>query len=142
MSAVRVLAQARDTDPEAFTRSEAQLVEAARIHSMNDLGRVAAYWRQAVEREHALDGEDKLRERRRLHASVTFLGMVRVDADLDPETGETLLTRCGRCSMPDRARGRRMIERRRSGEPTRSARSVASGWTGPTARTLPASDRT
>ena len=92
MSAVRVLAQARDTDPEAFTRSEAQLVEAARIHSMNDLGRVAAYWRQAVEREHALDGEDKLRERRRLHASVTFLGMVRVDADLDPETGETLLT--------------------------------------------------
>ncbi|MGZ5295844.1 MAG: DUF222 domain-containing protein, partial [Actinomycetota bacterium] len=31
-------------------------------------------------------------ERCKLHASVSFLGMVRVDGDLDPETGETLLT--------------------------------------------------
>ena len=29
---------------------------------------------------------------RRLHASRTFGGMVRVDGDLDPETGETVLT--------------------------------------------------
>jgi hypothetical protein len=92
MSAVRVLVMAREADPAAFERDEAQLVEAARFHSMNDLQRVAAYWRQAVEREHSLDGDDKLRERRRLHASVSFLGMVRVDGDLDPEAGETLLT--------------------------------------------------
>jgi hypothetical protein len=92
MSAVRVLVTARDADPTAFRESETQLVDAARIHSMQDLQRVAAYWRQAVERDQALDGEEKLRERRRLHASVTFMGMVRVDGDLDPETGETLLT--------------------------------------------------
>jgi hypothetical protein len=92
MSAVRLLVMAREADPTAFERDEAQLVEAARIHSMNDLQRVAVYWRQAVEREHSLDGDDKLRERRRLHASVSFLGMVRVDGDLDPEAGETLLT--------------------------------------------------
>lgn len=92
MSAVRVLVAARDADPDAFRRCEAQLVEAARIHSMQDLQRVAAYWRQAVEKERALEGDDRLRERRRLHASVSFLGMVRVDGDLDPETGETLLT--------------------------------------------------
>jgi hypothetical protein len=92
MSAVRILVAARDADPSAFQRCEKELVEAARIHSMNDLQRVAAYWRQAVEREQALEGEEKMRERRRLHASVTFLGMVRVDGDLDPETGETLLT--------------------------------------------------
>ncbi len=92
MSTVRVLATARDADPSAFERSEPQLVEAARIHSMRDLQRVASYWRQGVERERALDGEDTLRARRRLHASVSFLGMVRVDGDLDPETGETLLT--------------------------------------------------
>lgn len=92
MSAVRLLVAAREADPSAFERDEAQLVEVARIHSMNDLQRVAAYWRQAVEREHSLDGDDKLRERRRLHASVSFLGMVRVDGDLDPEAGETLLT--------------------------------------------------
>jgi hypothetical protein len=91
-SAVRVLVTARETDPEAFKEREEGFVEAARIHSTQDLQRVAAYWRQAVEREAAVDGEEKLRERRRLHASVTFLGMVRVDGDLDPETGETLLT--------------------------------------------------
>jgi hypothetical protein len=92
MSAVRVLVATRDADPSAFGRCEKELVEAARIHSMQDLQRVAAYWRQAVEREQALEGDDKIRERRRLHASVSFLGMVRVDGDLDPETGETLLT--------------------------------------------------
>ncbi len=92
MSALRVLVATRDTDPSAFRDCEAQLVEAARIHSMQDLQRVAAYWRQAVEHEQALEGDDKIRERRRLHASVSFLGMVRVDGDLDPETGETLLT--------------------------------------------------
>jgi hypothetical protein len=92
MSAVRLLVMAREAHPTAFERDEAQLVEAARIHSMNDLQRVAVYWRQAVEREHSLEGDDKLRERRRLHASVSFLGMVRVDGDLDPEAGETLLT--------------------------------------------------
>src|SRR3990170_234936 len=92
MSAVKVLVAARDADPSAFERSEAHLVEAARLHSTSDLQRVTAYWRQAVEREAALEGDEKLRERRRLHASVTFLGMVRVDGDLDPESGETLLT--------------------------------------------------
>jgi hypothetical protein len=92
MSAMRVLVAARDADPSAFQRCERELVEAARIHSMNDLQRVAAYWRQAVERDQALEGDEKIRARRRLHASVTFLGMVRVDGDLDPETGETLLT--------------------------------------------------
>jgi hypothetical protein len=92
MSAARVLVDARDADHEAFRSSEATLVEAARIHSMQDVRRVAAYWRQAAEREAAMGGEEKLRERRRLHASVTFMGMVRVDGDLDPETGETLLT--------------------------------------------------
>jgi len=92
MSAVRVLVATRDSDPSAFRDCEAQLVEAARIHSVQDLQRVAACWRQAVEREQALEGDEKIRERRRLHASVSFLGMVRVDGDLDPETGETLLT--------------------------------------------------
>jgi hypothetical protein len=92
MSGAKVLVQARDSDPEEFRRSEATLVEAARIHSTNDLQRVAQYWRQAVEQEHALESDEKVRARRRLHASVTFLGMVRVDGELDPETGESLLT--------------------------------------------------
>lgn len=93
LSAVRVLASAREVDPEAFSRSEVQLVEAARIHSTGDLRRITAYWREAVDRGRLKSGgEEALRDRRRLHASVTFLGMVRLDGDLDPETGETLLT--------------------------------------------------
>jgi hypothetical protein len=36
--------------------------------------KVAAYWRQAAEREAMLDGEEGLRERRGLHASVTSSG--------------------------------------------------------------------
>jgi hypothetical protein len=92
LSAARVLVAARDADPEAFSRSEALLVEAARIHQVGELRRVAAYWVEACERARGLEGEDRLRERRRLHASVSFLGMVRVDGDLDPDTGETLLT--------------------------------------------------
>jgi hypothetical protein len=91
LSAAEVLAEARDADPEAFGRSEGQLVEAARIHSMPDLRRVVGFWRESAARERSLDGEERLRARRRLHVSPTFLGMVRGDFDLDPEGGETLL---------------------------------------------------
>jgi hypothetical protein len=89
-SAVRVLVAAREASVEAFERCEEQLVEAARIHSVSELQRVASFWREAVEREQAPG--DRLRARRRLHASASLLGMVRVDGDLDPETGESLLT--------------------------------------------------
>ncbi len=92
MSATRVLVAARDADPSAFARAESHLVDAARIHSIGDLGRVVSYWRQIAERERSLDGEEPLRQRRRLHASVTLDGSVRVDGDLDPENGESLLT--------------------------------------------------
>jgi uncharacterized protein DUF222/HNH endonuclease len=104
MSAVRVLVASRDADPASFDRAETQLVEAARIHSIADLQRVAAYWRQAVEREHALQGEEKIRERRHFHASVSMKGTVRVDGDLDPENGENLLTAL-RAEMDSESRG-------------------------------------
>jgi Domain of unknown function (DUF222)/HNH endonuclease len=92
MSAAKLLVSARETHPEAFEISEPYLVEAARLHSITDLGRALAYWRQRADRERDVSTEESLRERRRLHASVTFEGMVRLDGDLDPETGELLLT--------------------------------------------------
>jgi hypothetical protein len=70
-------------------------VEAARIHTVAELNRIASHWRQMAELELGSQGEEELRKRRSLHASVSFLGMVRVDGDLDPETGETLLTALG-----------------------------------------------
>jgi len=92
LSSVRLLASAHDTEPAAFGRGEQELVEAAKAHTVSDLQRVVAFWRQNVEREDALGHADALHRRRRLHASVSLLGSVRVDGDLDPATGETLLT--------------------------------------------------
>jgi uncharacterized protein DUF222 len=93
ISAVRILAGAHDAEPEAFAEGETQLVEAARRHSVSDLQRVVAFWRDRVARDTVMEsGADAMRARRRLHASVSFGGMVRVDGDLDPETGESLLT--------------------------------------------------
>jgi hypothetical protein len=92
MCAAEVLTTARDADRERFAKAEPMLLEAARIHSVPDLQRVVAYWRQACERETPLSDNDPLFKRRRLHVSPTIFGMVRVDGDLDPETGELFLT--------------------------------------------------
>lgn len=92
LSSARVLVSAREVDPEVFARSEGHLIEAARVHSPADLHRAVALWRDAAEREAGVDADERLRARRRLHASRTFLGMVRMDGDLDPETGEPVLT--------------------------------------------------
>jgi hypothetical protein len=62
------------------------------MHSIGDLQRVVGFWRERIGQERDLAGQDQARARRRLHASASFLGMVRVDGDLDPEAGETLLT--------------------------------------------------
>jgi len=86
-SAVRVLVSAQGADPQAFGRCERELVQAARIHRIRELQRAAGYFRQAVEHEHRINDEDTLYNRRRLHLSPTIFGMVRMDGDLDPETG-------------------------------------------------------
>jgi hypothetical protein len=90
LSSIRVLVGAREADPSAFARDEAKLVEAARTQSVGELRHETARWRARVER--SLDPEEIVRARRRLDASVSYLGMVRIDGDLDPESGETLLT--------------------------------------------------
>ena len=54
---------------------------------------------------------------RRLHASVTFEGMVRVDGDLDPKAGDTLLTALGAVMDADARTGEtdlRTTEQRRA----------------------------
>ncbi|MDQ3210228.1 MAG: DUF222 domain-containing protein [Actinomycetota bacterium] len=89
-----MLAEAHGVEPGAFSTAERMLVEAASRHSIADLRRVVDHWRHVVESERAERGDagEVARARRRLYASVTLGGMVRVDADLDPETGETFLT--------------------------------------------------
>jgi hypothetical protein len=92
LAAAKVLVAAREADAEAFARCEPELVEAARVHQVRDLQRVMTRWRQIVERERGMDGEEALREMRKFFASPSFGGMVRTDGDLDPENGEALLT--------------------------------------------------
>src|SRR3989449_250871 len=89
------LPDARIEEDFAELHGAIEVFEAGRIHSMNDLRKVAAYWRERVETEQGLGTDERQRARRRLHASVSFLGMVRLDGELDPEHGESLLTALG-----------------------------------------------
>lgn len=91
-AAVRLLSEVRSADPDVFARTQMHLVQAARRHSIAELGRVLAFWRVRVERDREPTGKERLHAHRNLHASATLGGMVRVDGDLDPETGESLLT--------------------------------------------------
>jgi hypothetical protein len=91
-AAVSLLVAAREACPEAFADTELPLVDAARTLPYAELRRVLAYWRQAADLERAEREEELAFERRRLHVSPTIAGMVRVDGDLDPETGQTLIS--------------------------------------------------
>ncbi len=142
LSAAKVLTQAREADPEVFSRCEEQLVEAARVHQVRDLQRVTTSGRQMVERDRGTDGEEALRDMRRLHTSRTFGGMVRVDGDLDPETGETVLTAL-RAVMDAEARsGAEDSALPLSAGPARSGRCAGSGWIARTGPRWEASVRT
>jgi hypothetical protein len=113
LSGAKVLVAAREADDEAFAEAEPLLVEAATQHSVRDLHRVVGHWRTAVEsRRRAEIDDDPLRERRRLHVSPTVFGMVRIDGDLDPETGETVLTALRGCLDAEARSG--AVEDRRS----------------------------
>jgi hypothetical protein len=91
-AAVSLLVAAREARPDGFAENEQTLVDAARTLSYAELRRVLAYWRQAADLERAEQDEDLAFERRHVHVSTTLAGMVRVDGDLDPETGQTLIS--------------------------------------------------
>ena len=91
-AAVGLLASARESFPEAFARCEEALLEAARTLPIGGLRSVIEYWQQAQDMAKAEAIEDERFERRHLNVSPTLHGMVRVDGDLDPETGQTLMT--------------------------------------------------
>lgn len=84
---VRLLLGAAAVSEEVFSRDEQTLVEAVSGLSARDAGRAVAYWTQAADHAAAVAGEREQHERRRLSISTTFAGMVRIDADLDPESG-------------------------------------------------------
>ena len=54
ISALGVLVRAREAEPETFAGAEAALVDAARVHTVAELARVSAFWRERVGRERVL----------------------------------------------------------------------------------------
>jgi Domain of unknown function (DUF222) len=91
-SAAAVLAAAREVDPAEFSRVEEALVDTAGTLPIRDLKRAVALWRDAIDERRAEADAEHLFQLRRLHVSPTLEGMVRVDGDLDPETGQILIT--------------------------------------------------
>lgn len=92
VGAVRVMAQARREHPEAFAAQEAALVEAAQTKSVDELSRVVAEWGQAVDADETSRWAERLRQRRRLDVCPMPSGMVNVAGEIDPESGEAVLT--------------------------------------------------
>jgi hypothetical protein len=100
VAAALLLADAQVADPEEFARSELMLVDLARRLPVRDLIRAIEHWKMLADPR----ASERRFARRALYVSPTLDGMVRVDGDLDPETGQTLITAIR--SMVDRsARG-------------------------------------
>lgn len=91
-AAVALLASARESFPDAFVRCEEALLQAARTLPVAGLRSVIAYWQQAQDLDHAEREEEERYARRSLHVSPTLHGMVRIDGDLDPETGQAVMS--------------------------------------------------
>jgi hypothetical protein len=91
-AAVSLLASAQDAAPEQFERAEGALVDAARSLPVMKLRDAVARWRETANAERAAEDEERRFERRRLDLSATLEGMVRLDGELDPVTGQTVIT--------------------------------------------------
>ena len=89
---VRLLADARDDAPDLFRRDEPLLVEQARTLPVRAFPLALAHWRRLADPDGAQTDASRAFLRRRLHISPTWAGMVRLDGDLDPESGQTVLT--------------------------------------------------
>jgi Domain of unknown function (DUF222)/HNH endonuclease len=90
-SAVSLLVTARAADPVAYERSERLLVDLARRLAPRDLARAIEHWR-ALADTGSEEADRRRFERRGVYVSPTLDGMVRIDGELDPETGRSVLT--------------------------------------------------
>lgn len=91
-AAVRTLATAREEQPDGFAFDESRLVEMARATAPSELASAVRTWIESVDPDAARDRASVLWRRRRLRVAPQTDGMVRIDGELDPETGETVTT--------------------------------------------------
>jgi hypothetical protein len=97
---VRMLAQAYEFAPGVFCRDEGLLVGQARSLPAKVFPRALAHWRRLADPDGALAEADRAFERCHLHVSATWAGMVRLDGDLDPESGAVVMTALGSLADP------------------------------------------
>jgi hypothetical protein len=84
-SAVSLLAHARDTSPDAFSRSEASLVDAARTLPVDELKDIVTHWRH----DHV---DDAAEDHQELDLTPTLRGRGRLAGDLNAETTQVMIT--------------------------------------------------
>jgi hypothetical protein len=93
--AVATLVSAKEANAAEFSRAEETLLDAARNLPARALRRTVEHWKAAVAPDAAARDDAERFERRGLRVSAQPDGMVRVDANLDPEGGQTLGTAVG-----------------------------------------------
>ncbi|MBN2113294.1 MAG: DUF222 domain-containing protein [Acidimicrobiia bacterium] len=89
---VRLLVDARAGAPDLFRRDEPLLVEQARTLSARVFPKALSHWRRLADPDGARFDAEAAFLARRLHISPTWERTVRVDGDLDPESGQIVLT--------------------------------------------------
>ncbi|MEX0826669.1 MAG: DUF222 domain-containing protein [Acidimicrobiia bacterium] len=89
---VRLLAAAREANPVLFAEAEQVLVDSFSGLSMAEFREGVDLWRQNADLDAAEADAEHLRQRRFLNVSPMLDGLVRVDGQLDPVAGETVLT--------------------------------------------------
>lgn len=88
---VRLLAGAREANPGLFADAEQVLVDSFSGLPMAEFCAGVDLWRQNADLDAAEADATSLRERRYLNVSPTLGNLVRIDGQLDPEAGQTLL---------------------------------------------------
>ena len=88
---VAMLLAASRVSPGLFQRDQEMLVETASTHTMAGTHQALEYWKQQADQVAAAADAEHLHRRRHLHASQSLGGMVRIDGELDPIGGRTVI---------------------------------------------------
>jgi hypothetical protein len=113
--AVGLLVRAREAHPGAFGQDEEVLLEAAKKLRVRDLYRAVEHWRQAIDSAALAEEQELAYHRRRLNVSSTLYGTVRMDGELDPETGNSVIAALNAVQDAD-ARSQRRPDARSAGQ--------------------------
>jgi Domain of unknown function (DUF222) len=91
LAKVGILSSACEAHPERFGSDESLLVGLSPQLTVGEFRRAVSYWRNLQDEDRANLEVMEMRERSFLHISRTWAGMVRLDGQLDPESGEIVL---------------------------------------------------